>query len=117
MAKSALPGPDGSSDPKLTLPHSSEISPAKDEEQLQEKQVKKAVQDRDQDQGQDLVPVEQGTPTETASAVMEKWNEPSVNRNRYFATIVSLTVMGMNDACIGALVPYVRITTRPAYHK
>lgn len=39
---------------------------------------------------------------------LEKWNQPSVNRNRYFATVLGLTVMGLNDACLGALIPYVR---------
>lgn len=39
---------------------------------------------------------------------LEKWNQPSVNRNRYFATVFGLTVMGLNDACLGALIPYVR---------
>lgn len=40
--------------------------------------------------------------------VLEKWNEPRVNRNRYLATVFGLTVMGLNDACLGALIPYVR---------
>lgn len=39
---------------------------------------------------------------------LEKWNQPSVNRNRYLATVFGLTVMGLNDACLGALIPYVR---------
>lgn len=39
---------------------------------------------------------------------LEKWNQPGVNRNRYFATVFGLTVMGLNDACLGALIPYVR---------
>lgn len=41
-------------------------------------------------------------------AALEKWNQPSVNRNRYLATVFGLTVMGLNDACLGALIPYVR---------
>lgn len=47
------------------------------------------------------------------TAVLEKWNHPSVNRNRYFATVFGLWVMGMNDACLGALLPRVRTTAFP----
>lgn len=39
---------------------------------------------------------------------LEKWNQPKVNRNRYLATVFGLTIMGLNDACLGALIPYVR---------
>lgn len=34
--------------------------------------------------------------------VLERWNHPSENRNRYFATVFGLIVMGLNDACLGA---------------
>lgn len=45
---------------------------------------------------------------------LEMWNHPSVNRNRYFATVFGLIVMGLNDACLGALIPYVR--SRPSFY-
>lgn len=41
---------------------------------------------------------------------LEGWSRPSVNRYRYLATVFGLGVMGMNDACLGALLPYVRTT-------
>lgn len=39
---------------------------------------------------------------------LDKWNEPSGNMYRYFATIYSFIVMGMNDAASGVSVPWVR---------
>lgn len=38
---------------------------------------------------------------------LEKWNLPRENRPRYLATLLGLTIMGMNDSCVGALIPYV----------
>lgn len=32
---------------------------------------------------------------------LERWNQPRVNAFRFIATLLSLFIMGMNDACIG----------------
>jgi len=45
---------------------------------------------------------------ETEPEELEKWNSPSINMYRYFATIYSFIIMGMNDAAYGALIPYVQ---------
>ncbi|KAE8550930.1 hypothetical protein EYB25_007162 [Talaromyces marneffei] len=42
----------------------------------------------------------------TVAHALEKWNEPSVNINRLFATFWSFVIMGANDAAYGALIPY-----------
>lgn len=51
---------------------------------------------------------ELATSDDSITSDLEKWNQPTVNRGRYLATVFGLAVMGMNDACIGALIPYVR---------
>jgi hypothetical protein len=38
---------------------------------------------------------------------LDKWNEPRGNMYRYFATIYSFIIMGMNDAASGVSVPWV----------
>lgn len=45
---------------------------------------------------------------EDISSSLEKWNEPKANRLRYLATLAGLVLMGLHDAAIGALIPYVR---------
>ncbi|KAF4982535.1 hypothetical protein FZEAL_1845, partial [Fusarium zealandicum] len=37
----------------------------------------------------------------------ERWNSPRINAYRYYVTNFSFLVMGMNDGCIGALLPYI----------
>lgn len=37
----------------------------------------------------------------TVAHALEKWNEPSVNINRLFATFWSFVIMGANDAAYG----------------
>lgn len=54
------------------------------------------------------VSADSSSASEPEAPALEKWNQPTVNRNRYFATVFGLTVMGLNDACLGALIPYVR---------
>lgn len=39
----------------------------------------------------------------------QKWNESGTNIYRYLSTIYSFVLLGMTDAVIGALLPYVRI--------
>jgi hypothetical protein len=34
-------------------------------------------------------------------APLEKWNEPRINMWRFFATLFSFIIMGMNDGAIG----------------
>lgn len=48
------------------------------------------------------------TESESVLPVLDKWNEPKVNRLRYLATIAEMVVMGLHDAATGALIPYVR---------
>lgn len=38
---------------------------------------------------------------------LERWNSSNTIRYRYFVTLLDMFVLGMNDAAIGALVPYV----------
>ncbi|KAI1008249.1 hypothetical protein LB504_001593 [Fusarium proliferatum] len=38
---------------------------------------------------------------------LEHWNNPRVNLYRYYATNFSFLIMGMNDASLGALLPYI----------
>jgi len=45
----------------------------------------------------------------TASEVLERWNHPRVNVYRTFACFMGFTVMGLNDAAYGALIPYLEI--------
>lgn len=51
--------------------------------------------------------MELATSDNTSTPELERWNQPRVNRGRYLATVFGLAVMGMNDACVGALLPYV----------
>ncbi|KAK7747937.1 hypothetical protein SLS53_001189 [Cytospora paraplurivora] len=44
---------------------------------------------------------------EDVSSNLEKWNEPKANRLRYLATLAGLVLMGLHDAAIGALIPYI----------
>ncbi|ETS82315.1 hypothetical protein PFICI_07317 [Pestalotiopsis fici W106-1] len=51
----------------------------------------------DQDEGTD----EQPRPS------LERWNDPQINAWRFIVTNYSFILMGMNDACVGALIPYI----------
>lgn len=42
----------------------------------------------------------------TASEPLERWNHPRTNMFRTIACFWGFTIMGMNDAAIGALIPY-----------
>jgi hypothetical protein len=46
--------------------------------------------------------------SESVLPVLDKWNEPKVNRLRYLATVAEMVIMGLHDAATGALIPYVR---------
>ena len=41
--------------------------------------------------------------------VQETWKYPTINRWRLSAVFFAFINFGMNDACYGALIPYVRI--------
>lgn len=41
----------------------------------------------------------------TSSSPLERWNEPRGNIYRYFATLYSFIIMGMNDAATGVSIP------------
>jgi len=38
----------------------------------------------------------------------ESWNEPRINAYRFASVIFTLFNLGLNDACIGALIPYIQ---------
>ncbi|KAM5382798.1 hypothetical protein ACJZ2D_002189 [Fusarium nematophilum] len=38
---------------------------------------------------------------------LEHWNNPRINAYRYYVANLSFLIMGMNDGCIGALLPYI----------
>lgn len=46
------------------------------------------------------------SPTTAPAEQLEVWNSPKINMYRVFATFWSFTVMGMNDASYGPLIPY-----------
>lgn len=48
------------------------------------------------------------TEREQHKAQLQKWNEPRTNMIRFFSTLYSFILMGMNDGAIGALIPYVK---------
>ncbi|KAK6587052.1 hypothetical protein PZA11_000342 [Diplocarpon coronariae] len=37
---------------------------------------------------------------------LERWNQPKINAYRYLSALFTFVIMGMNDAAIGALIPY-----------
>lgn len=41
-----------------------------------------------------------------SSPDLEKWNDPKINTYRYFATLFSFTIMGMNDGAYGVSLTY-----------
>jgi hypothetical protein len=43
----------------------------------------------------------------------QRWNESPTNIFRYFTTIYNFILLGMSDAVIGALLPYVRPPPSP----
>lgn len=44
---------------------------------------------------------------ERPKLTLERWNEPKINACRFIVTNYSFIIMGMNDACVGALIPYI----------
>ena len=42
----------------------------------------------------------------TNTIILQQWNYPRVNMLRVFATFWSFIILGLNDASIGALIPY-----------
>ncbi|KAF3800504.1 hypothetical protein GCG54_00003402, partial [Colletotrichum gloeosporioides] len=43
----------------------------------------------------------------TPESPLERWNGTRTNAFRFCVTLLSFTIMGMNDAAIGALIPYI----------
>lgn len=41
----------------------------------------------------------------TESSTLERWNEPRINMYRYFTTLYTFVIMGMNDAAYGVSSP------------
>ncbi|KAK8078394.1 hypothetical protein PG996_004564 [Apiospora saccharicola] len=48
-----------------------------------------------------------GSSQAVPSHAVEKWNEPRINIYRLLVTNYSFVIMGMSDACIGPLIPYI----------
>lgn len=48
-------------------------------------------------------------PPSHAVEALQRWNTPSINMWRVFATFWSFFVLGMNDGSYGALIPYVSL--------
>ena len=48
-------------------------------------------------------------PPTTSTPQLQKWNSPSINMWRCFATFWSFIILGANDAAYGALIPYLEI--------
>ncbi|EFW98743.1 tRNA wybutosine-synthesizing protein [Grosmannia clavigera kw1407] len=46
---------------------------------------------------------------------LQRWNDPKLNMFRYFSTLYSFVVMGMNDAAVGALIPYMEKYYKVSY--
>lgn len=42
-----------------------------------------------------------------AEKPLQKWNDSRINMLRFFVTLFSFIIMGMNDAVVGALIPYI----------
>ncbi|KAK4239270.1 major facilitator superfamily domain-containing protein [Achaetomium macrosporum] len=56
---------------------------------------------------QDATDEESGTASPQPGQELQRWNESKVNIFRFFATIYSFTLLGMTDAVVGALLPYI----------
>ncbi|KAK6826002.1 hypothetical protein PG987_013496 [Apiospora arundinis] len=70
--------------------------------------------DRRAHMGQDPVKAEtaagaggDGAPEAVPSHTVEKWNDPRINIYRLLVTNYSFVIMGMSDACLGPLIPYI----------
>jgi hypothetical protein len=57
--------------------------------------------------------VQQADNTDNRDSIneLEQWNSPRINSYRFYATNLSFLIMGMNDASLGALLPYVCTTS------
>ncbi|KAI1070800.1 hypothetical protein LB507_007008 [Fusarium sp. FIESC RH6] len=53
--------------------------------------------------------IQQPDNTDSADSIneLERWNSPRINSYRFYATNLSFLIMGMNDASLGALLPYI----------
>ncbi|KAK6064816.1 major facilitator superfamily transporter [Seiridium cupressi] len=58
--------------------------------------------DRDVEESKDTE-----APEQRPKPSLERWNQPRINTYRFIVTNYSFIVMGMNDACVGALIPYI----------
>ncbi|CAJ0550483.1 Ff.00g104130.m01.CDS01 [Fusarium sp. VM40] len=52
-------------------------------------------------------PQPENTDVEDSPKELERWNRTRLNSYRYYATNLSFLIMGMNDASLGALLPYI----------
>ena len=57
----------------------------------------------------DLPSLEQSSPPPEAVSAKPRWNHPRYNIARFAAIFFAFINFGMNDACYGALLPYVSL--------
>jgi hypothetical protein len=55
---------------------------------------------------------EKGLKSPVTEIELEIWNKPRINMWRYFATLYTFVIMGMNDAAYGVSLVYLRIKLR-----
>ncbi|KAH6621185.1 hypothetical protein B0J18DRAFT_219772 [Chaetomium sp. MPI-SDFR-AT-0129] len=59
---------------------------------------------------EDVTEEESGPPSPPVEQ-LQRWNESPINRFRYLTTNYCFALMGMTDGSLGALLPYVRVST------
>ncbi|KAF7540231.1 hypothetical protein G7Z17_g12249 [Cylindrodendrum hubeiense] len=63
----------------------------------------------DKELRQDVVPEVTNEDDDGSTDGLERWNSPQINTYRFLAANFAMLIMGMNDACLGALIPYIEI--------
>ncbi|KAK8093604.1 hypothetical protein PG997_000289 [Apiospora hydei] len=63
--------------------------------------------DQDPEKAETAAATRDGAPAAVPSHTVEKWNEPRINIYRLMVTNYSFVIMGMSDACLGPLIPYI----------
>ncbi|KAK7398038.1 hypothetical protein QQX98_012588 [Neonectria punicea] len=66
-----------------------------------------ALDDKETQTQRYFVPEDTPQDDEDSTGRLERWNSPRINSYRFYASNFSLLIMGMNDACIGPLIPYI----------
>ncbi|KAL2016511.1 hypothetical protein VTK56DRAFT_3439 [Thermocarpiscus australiensis] len=64
---------------------------------------------------EDATDEESRPPSPPPSQTLQRWNESSSNMFRFFSTIYCFILMGMTDAAVGALLPYIETYYNTSY--